>query len=450
MTADKRTVYFGTAVHSTARSTMAVVPRVAIGVDAGTIAWMDTEAADGAAAAAAHDWAGAAVVTASPGEFFAPGFLDTHIHASQYPNVGLFGKTTLLDWLETYTFPLESSFKDVAVAKNVYPRVIARTLSHGTTTASYYATVHADATNVLADLALAAGQRAFVGRCCMDANSPAFYCDETVEAAQEATKAVVDHIAAIDPDHALVCPILTPRFAISCTRELMTWLGAFSREHKLPVQTHVSENKDEIAFTAKLHPYADSYTGVYDACGLLHDRTILAHAVHLSDDERALVAARGAGVSHCPISNSSITSGEARVKWLLDGGVKVGLGTDVSGGYSPSILAVARQALLVSRHLAMKGDDYHKLSLDEVFFLATLGGAQVCGLEDKVGNFVPGKRWDAQLISLVRPGSPVDLFPGEAERLDDMVAKWFFNGDDRNVSKVWVDGRLVAGADSGL
>ncbi|KAK9386853.1 hypothetical protein V1515DRAFT_603145 [Lipomyces mesembrius] len=445
-----RTVYFGTFVHCLALADIQVLPSAAVGVDVdGTIEFLDQNTRSAEASAEKYSWpvGSYSVVSSDPASasFFFPGFFDTHIHASQYPNVGLFGKTTLLDWLNSYTFPLESSFADLKVADDVYSRVIARTLGNGTTTAAYYATVHTAGTNLLADLALKAGQRAFIGRCCMDANSPDYYCDKNLEDAQKATLEVIEHITKIDPDHDIVCPILTPRFAASCSKELLSWLGKLSTDTNLPVQTHISENMLEVELVKSMHTFADSYAGVYDKCGLLHDKTILAHAVHLTDDERALIAKRGSGIAHCPASNSALTSGETRVKWLLDAGVKVGLGTDVSGGFTPSILHTARQALLVSRHLSMKGDESHKLSIEEVLYLATVGGAEVCGLAYKLGNFLPGKKWDAQLITLDCKNSPVDIFPWELKTHEDLVAKWLFNGDDRNVTKVWVDGKLVAG-----
>ncbi|KAK9447000.1 uncharacterized protein V1518DRAFT_422652 [Limtongia smithiae] len=453
-------VYAGTVVHSLAPQALQILPSAAVGVDdAGTIIFVlpldlapdaGTTILHAAATAAATNfgWPSSSftIVLGPVSSFFVPGFIDTHIHASQYPNVGLFGKTTLLDWLNTYTFPLEASFSNLATARSVYDAVIDRTLRNGTTTAAYYATIHTSATNMLADIALERGQRAFIGRCCMDANSPEYYRDESCETAQAATHEVIEYIRKIDPAHELVAPIITPRFALSCSRELLDWLGKLSNDEKLMVQTHVSENVLEVEAVKSTHPFAEHYTGVYDACGLLHERTILAHAVHLSNEERDLIAKRGAGISHCPTSNSALTSGEARVRWLLDAGIKVGLGTDVSGGFTVSILETARQALLVSRHLAMGGDEAHKLSIEEVLFLATLGGAQVCCLESKIGNFVVGKKWDAQLITLADESSPVDVFPWQVGKPEELVAKWIFNGDDRNVAKVWVNGRQVVGS----
>jgi guanine deaminase len=373
---------------------------------------------------------------------------DTHIHASQYPNAGIFGKTTLLDWLNTYTFPMESSLSSIEKAKAVYTRCIQRTLSHGTTTASYYATISVPSTNLLADLCLSFGQRAFIGRCCMDRLSPDFYRDASPAAALADTRATISHIAEIDPTNALVTPIITPRFAPSCSSELMHGLGALQKETGLPVQTHISENTNEVELVGQLFPDHMSYMHVYDDHGLLGPKTILAHAVHLSEDEMDLIKKRQGKISHCPASNSAITSGTAKVRMLLQKGIEIGLGTDMSGGYSPSILEAVRQALLVSRHVAMEGGDECKLSVEEVLYLSTRGGARVVGLGRTIGGFEVGMEWDAQLIGLSQVDSdesmdagPVDIFGWET--WPERIAKWVFNGDDRNTLAVWVKGCLV-------
>ncbi|KAG6016758.1 hypothetical protein E4U43_003159 [Claviceps pusilla] len=405
------------------------------------------------------------VVECGEGEFFFPGFIDTHVHASQYPNVGIFGKSTLLDWLDTYTFPLESSLADLAKAKRVYTACIRRTLAHGTTTAAYYATVNVPATNLLADLCLSIGQRAFVGRVCMDRQGfcPDYYRDESPEASLLATEKTIAHVDEIDPGYQLVSPILTPRFAPACSHDAMKGLAKIQKEKGLLVQTHISENKGEIQLVKDMFPEASSYTAVYDDHGLLTAKTVLAHAVHLTEQEAVLISQRESKISHCPGSNSSLTSGEARVRWMWDKGLDIGLGTDMSGGYSPSILEAARQATLTSRHLAMQIDDDQehrdecKLTVEESLYLATRGGAVCLGLDDKIGGFEVGKQFDAQLIGLgivdddgSRAGEDgidwidagnVDIFGWET--WEERIAKWLYNGDDRNTKKVWVRGRLV-------
>lgn len=372
--------------------------------------------------------------------------IDTHIHASQYSNCGLFGNTTLLEWLNTYTFPTEASLSEISEARRVYNRCIARTLAHGTTTASYFATISVAATNLLADLCLALGQRALVGRVCMDTNAPTWYRDESVEDAIRDTRACIDHCRSIDPHGDLVRPVLTPRFAVSCTAELLHALSALQQETCLPVQTHMSENQAEIHVVRQAFPECPNYASVYEQAGLLGPQTILAHVVHVDEAEMALIKKSDSKVSHCPVSNTCLASGQARIRDLLDRGIDVGLGTDVSGGYSASILEAARHAILVSRHVAMAGDERASLSVAEVLYLATRGGAEVLGLADIVGAWQVGMHWDAQRIRLGRADDPstelpVDIFG--AETWDERVRKWLFGGDDRNTVAVWVKGRLV-------
>jgi guanine deaminase len=376
---------------------------------------------------------------------------DTHIHASQYPNAGVFGNSTLLDWLETYTFPMESSFSNLETASRIYNRVVGRTLSHGTTTACYYATTHVPATNLLADICQSRGQRAFVGRVCMDRLSPDYYRDESVESAVRDSEACIAHVREIDPTFDLVAPIITPRFAPSCTDEVLRALGDLHQKTGMHCQTHISENKKEIELVRELFPNSKSYTDVYDTAGLLTPKTILAHAVHLSAEERALIKQRDAKLSHCPASNTAITSGRAKVRELLNDGITIGLGTDVSGGYTSSMLAETREAIFVSRHVAMDDGDEAKLSVEEALYLATRGGAKVVGLEDRIGGFEVGKDWDAQLVTLggvdetdveaSQEAGVVEIFGPET--WEDRVAKWVYTGDDRNTTAVWVKGRLV-------
>lgn len=378
---------------------------------------------------------------------------------------------------------MEASLKDLSRARQVYTAVIRRTLSHGTTTAAYYATIDVPATNLLTDLCLAIGQRAFVGRACMDRPgiNPVYYRDESTAASLRATEETIAHIRAVDPKCDLVAPILTPRFAPSCTSDAMHALAKLQQQGGYLAQTHISENTGEVALVKAIFPEARSYAHVYDDHGLLTPKMVLAHAVHLTEEEGDLIARRGSKIAHCPCSNSSLTSGTARVRWMWQKGIEVGLGTDVSGGYSPSILEAARQATLVSRHIAATTGDVDekercKLTVEEALYLATRGGALCLGLEDRIGGFEVDKDWDAQLIGLARVAESglregeeytengtgmgaaveangvipalngcdkgnVDIFGWES--WEETLAKWLYNGDDRNTKKVWVKGRLV-------
>ncbi|KAI0409563.1 guanine deaminase [Xylaria palmicola] len=462
-------VFLGTFVHAKSLGELEFLHNTAICVDAsGKIVAVQKDCNQQKAVETLYAGLGwsledVAVTMARDGcQFFFPGFIDTHIHAPQYPNAGVFGKTTLLDWLNTYTFPMEASLSSLPRARRVYTRCIRRTLAHGTTTAAYYATIDVNATNLLADLCHAMGQRAFVGRMCMDHLGPDYYLDESAEHALAATRATVDHIRSLDGAFDLVSPILTPRFAPACSSELMKGLSEIQKQTNLPMQTHISENVNEIELVKELFPGSKSYADVYDTHGILNERMVLAHAVHLTEEEADLIAERKAKIAHCPCSNTALTSGVARIRWLLEKGIQVGLGTDMSGGYSPSILEAARQAKMVSNHLVapdgriesapQEERDRAKLSVEEVLYLATRGGAQVLGLADRVGAFEVGMQWDAQLIDLgAVPDevhednqvlySNVDIFGWET--WEERVAKWVFNGDDRNTKKVWVRGRLV-------
>ncbi|OAG08044.1 guanine deaminase [Paraphaeosphaeria sporulosa] len=460
----EKTIYLGAFAHCVALAELEIVEKGAIGVDEhGVIGFIEKEVDVEDVRKRHEGWNDAKVVSVKDGFFF-PGFIDTHTHAPQHPNTGLFGKTTLLDWLDKYTFPMESSFSSLDKASRIYTNFVSRTLSHGTTTCAYYATRHVEATNLLADICLARGQRALVGRVCMDTLSPEYYRDESVESAVRDSKACIDYVRSIDAEGSIVRPIITPRFAPSCTAPCLAGLGKLAHEADAFVQTHVSENTSEIALVEELFPDSKSYTHVYDEASLLTPKTILAHAIHLSTEERKLVKERGSKISHCPASNTALTSGCCPVRELLDEGITIGLGTDVSGGFSPSILEEARHAIWTSRFVAMGTpaaaasslNNAAKLSTAEALYLATRGGAAVVGLEDKVGGFEVGKEFDAQMIRLGSvpeegdkegvfgedgAGGPVDLFGFESA--EEKLEKWMYSGDDRNCVAVWVRGRLV-------
>jgi guanine deaminase len=450
-----KTIYIGAFVHSRSLTELDICESGAIGVDEnGIISFVEENLANiQDLKSQKADWKDAQTITLRGNGFFFPGFIDTHNHAPQHPNTGLFGKTTLLDWLQTYTFPMESSFSDFTKAKRIYTNFVSRTLSHGTTTCAYYATIHVPATNLLADTCLKRGQRALVGRVCMNSDlSPEYYRDSSVESSIADSKASIDYIRSIDPSGTIVRPIVTPRFAPSCTSECLTAIGKLAKDEDTYIQTHISENKSEIALVQDLFPSSKSYTDVYDTHNILTPKTILAHAVHLSQEERATILKYNSKISHCPASNTAITSGCCPVRTLLNEGHTIGLGTDVSGGFSPSILENVRQAIWVSRHLSIQtNSDADKLSTEEALYLATRGGAQVVGLQDKVGGFEVGMEWDAQMIALgevdgegndgaFEHGS-VDVFGWE--NWQEKVEKWVYSGDDRNTIAVWIKGRLV-------
>ena len=421
---------------------------------------------------------GVQIVQLPPRAFVCPGFVDTHTHAPQFAFAGLGYDLQLLEWLQTYTFPSEAKFADLKYAASVCGNAVRRTLQAGTTSCVYFGTLHTDAAVLLGRTAQAHGQRAFVGKVNMDRNAPDTYRETTAESIREterfielmamaagagggkgggkggggAPEAVTGAGALLGPPPV---PVITPRFVPTCTSELMHALGDAARRHGgLLIQSHVSENTGEIAWVRELHPEAGSYTGVYDAHGLLGPRTILAHGVYLEPAERQLLKARGATVSHCPMSNSMLRSGMLNVRRLVDEGVHVALGTDVSGGASPSMLSAIREALKISNMVSVyeKGDEdedagprpgpvYAPLSYPEAFWLATVGGAMALGVDGLSGDFRDGAFFDALIVDPDAAGSPIDLYEGEAEL--EAFQKWLMLGDDRNTAAVYVQGKRV-------
>ncbi|GAO50788.1 guanine deaminase [Saitoella complicata NRRL Y-17804] len=438
----------GTIVHSLSLTSLEILENAAMAVDAtGRIAFLERDLAEEEVMTRWEALQGAdmngEVVRLRGDQYLFPGFIDTHIHAPQYPNAGIGLDLPLLDWLNKYTFPTESKFSSQDFARTIYPLIVRATLCNGTTTAAYYATIHREATRVLAEVCQEMGQRSFVGKVCMDANSPDYYIEASAEQSLADTRAAIQDIRSLDPEGVLVRPIITPRFAPSCTPSLLSSLGQLSLEENLRVQTHMSENTSELDLVRDTFPEQPDYASVYDAHSLLHDRTVLAHCIHLSQREIDLMKARRSGVAHCPTSNCALGSGMCQVRRLLDAGIEVGLGTDVSGGYSVSILSTIRDATSVSRLAGFVNDDRKdQLSLSEVIHLATLGGAKVLSIEEETGNFIPGKWFDALLVDL-SPSSRSNVQIFDDEDTATRLSKWVFCGDDRNLGRVWVGGRSV-------
>ncbi|NXN16232.1 GUAD deaminase, partial [Indicator maculatus] len=335
----------------------------------------------------------------SPSEFFIPGMVDTHIHAPQYLFAGTRVDLPLLQWLTTYTFPTEAKYKDSDFAEEVYTRVVRRTLKNGTTTACYFATIYTDTSLLLADIIDKFGQRAFVGKVCMDMNdSVPQYKEITADSVQETER---------------VQPVITPRFGPSCTEDLLCALGDLAQAHDLHVQSHISENEEELKLVENMFPAYQNYTELYDKNKLLTSKTVMAHACYLSEEELKLFSLRGAAISHCPNSNFSLRSGVLNVQKVLKHNVKLGLGTDVAGGYSASMLDAIRKTMMASNSLQINKVNETGLTLEEAFRLATLGGSQALGLDDMIGNFEVGKEFDALLINTKASDSPFDLFSAD-------------------------------------
>eukprot|EP00158_Paraphelidium_tribonemae_P007533 Partr_v1_DN28281_c0_g1_i2_m75942 putative Guanine deaminase len=462
-------LYVGPIVHSIKFGTLEFGKSVAIGIStSGLIEFVKphAEPLEGATAESLKQLYGPAITDitiAPPNSFLIPGLIDTHTHAPQMVNAGLGLDMPLLDWLETYTFPREAEFADVQVADRVYPSTVRRHLLNGTTTACYYGTIHLESNKRLVDIIASFGQRAFVGKVNMDRNCPPALMESAAQSLED-TRSFVSYCDGFE----LIQPVITPRFAPSCSSPLLRGLGDIAAQGDLLIQSHLGENKQEISWVADLFPQSESYAHVYDDHGLLTARTIMAHCIHLRGVEMDLLRDRRVGVSHCACSNFGLSSGVCSVRKLLRHGVKVGLGSDVSGGYNSSMIDTIRQSIVASKVLYMNNgndsggnEDFKPLTVAEAFHLATMGSAELVGMEESLGNFLVGKSFDAVLVSLeqfsggsgvdghlraamdasAHSNSNIELWPHDS--LETSFERFIYLGDDRNVSSVWVQGRKV-------
>ena len=389
-----------------------------------------------------------------PGDFLIPGFVDTHNHAPQWPMRGRGQGLHILDWLDQITFPFEARFEDPRYAEEMYELTVADFLRHGITTASYYGSRHAEATRILANVCHRKGQRAFVGKCNMDRNAPDYIREESASVSLQETRDCINHIRGLpgcsSSDSALVKPVVTPRFAICCTPELLQGLGDMLKtDDTLAMQTHFNEAQQEVDATTELFPqFKGSEADLYESFGLLNRRSILAHCTIMTEYETRRLKELDCGIAHCPIANMTVGGGfmVAPVRDYLRRGIKVGLGTDSGGGWASSMLAVMRQAMIASnaQEVLSKGND-KGLSLEEVFYLATLGGARVMCMDGEIGSLEVGKAFDAVWVTTTKGLQSAMVPREEGDSLRTCFEKYIMTGDDRNVAAVYVCGRKVAG-----
>ena len=360
-----------------------------------------------------------------------PGLIDLHVHAPQYTFRALGMDMELLPWLNRYAFPEEKNYKDTEYAKKSYQVFVEDLKNSATTRAGIFGTIHRESTEILMDLIEKSGLYAYVGKVNMDRNSPDYLIEETKESIEETKRWIQES----KEKYKRVLPMLTPRFVPSCTAELMKELGQISKEQKLPVQSHLSENKGEIAWVKELHPETSCYAEAYDEFGLFgnEQNTIMAHCVYsaLSEREMELLKQQKVWIAHCPESNMNLTSGLAPVKKFLKEGICVGLGSDVAGGTKLSIFSAMADAIRVSKLYKLYVDEEEDiLTIPEVFYMATLLGGSFFG---KVGTFENGYDFDAVILDdskINRKG--LTLF----ERLERVI----YYGEQGMVVKKFVKG----------
>ncbi|MBZ0169573.1 Guanine deaminase [Candidatus Methylomirabilis lanthanidiphila] len=366
-----------------------------------------------------------------------PGFIDTHTHLPQYRAVARYGNE-LLEWLERDIFPTEREFTP-ETADTLCPIFFRSLLAHGVTTAAIYCSVRKDSTHVAFQWAEQTGIRAIIGKVMMDRNAPDFLLEKTsdsLQASEEVCRAW--HGAA----NGKLLYAFTPRFAPTCSRALMRGVSDLASQYGAYIQTHLAENLAELQWVRELFPETRSYTDVYFGTGLLGPKTLLAHAIYVSSDERRLLADTGSCLSHCPASNLFLKSGLMPLRELMDMGLRIGVGSDVASGPTLSPFEAMRSAIYT--HTARRflpdfgGGD---ISPTTAFYLATLGGARALRLDDKIGSLVCGKEADFIIVN------PQRLSPLPTEKWveispDTLLSRLIFCGDDRIVEQTYVRGTL--------
>ncbi len=392
-----------------------------------------------------------ALTRLAAGTYLLPGLIDLHNHAPQWPQLGKALDVPLEIWLNQHTFPLEARYADTTFAESVYSSLVDAMLANGTTTAVYFGTIHLAATQVLVDTCLSKGQRAVVGKIAMDhpEGCPDYYRDKSAANAVADTARFIEYVRGIPSNsHGLVLPAATPRFLPSCTDELLQGLGELVAATSCLVQTHCSES--DWAHQYGLDRYGHTDTRTYDEFGLLRRGTVLAHSNFIDAADMEAIATAGAAVAHCPLSNAFFANAVFPTRQAWDRGVIVGLGTDISGGPSPSIFTTAASAVAVSRmredgvdpaiDAAARGVDDSRITFAEAFWMATTGGG--LALDLPLGVLDPGYRFDAIAVTTVGDGSDVISWPG-LDSAEDVLQKIVHNAGRQEITSVWVEGRKV-------
>nr|WP_255555404.1 guanine deaminase [Enterovibrio paralichthyis] len=384
------------------------------------------------------------------GQFLLPGMVDLHCHAPQWPQAGKGLDLPLYDWLQNYTFPLENRFGDLAFAEPVYRDVAQTLLANGTTSAVYFASIHREASELLAKTSLSLGQRAFVGKINMDnpEQCPDYYREPSVEDAIADTELFIQNVRGLKGNcHGLVKPVITPRFVPSCTKTLLGELGKLVQAYDVHMQTHCSES--DWARDYAIQHFGKSDIETYAESGLLNNKSVLAHSIFLTERDVAMMKEFDAGIGHCPLSNMYFANAAMHTRELLDSGVNIGLGSDIAGAPSPSIFRAAFDAVSHSRvreegvdtrlPAGARGVSGSRVSFLEAFWMATAGGGRV--LNEKIGLFENGYHFDALVIKPSALGN-LRVWP-DMDTPRDILEKIVSLAQSCDIDSVWVQGKKV-------
>ena len=358
-----------------------------------------------------------------------PGLCDMHVHAPQFVYRGLGIDLQLMEWLDRYAFPTEARFADLSYARIYYEAFADALAKNGTTRAVIFGTLHAPATELLMEILEKKKIGAYVGKINMDTLSPDYLCETPEQSLADTRKWIED----TKDQFRFVKPAVTPRFIPTCSTSVLEGLGKLAQEFDLPVHSHISEDLGEMSIVRDRYPQYDNDGDVYDHFGLLTSHTVMAHFIYPTRHEMELIKERGVTIAHCPQSNGNVAAGIPPIRQMLDLGVKVGLGSDIAGGYSVSIFRAMSEAVYLSKLQWLRSEKKDSfLSVPESFYLGTKGGGQFFG---KVGSFESGYEMDAIVIddrSLCVPANRLST--------EERVERVIHLADDRNIIARFVSG----------
>ena len=362
-----------------------------------------------------------------------PAMNDMHVHAPQYANMGIAMDMELIPWLNTYTFPEEAKFADEQYAKAVYEAFVTELCRQGTMRAAVFATTHVLATQRLAKTFNERGMGALIGLVGMDRHSPEELAN-TAPAWETDMQWLMQYMA----EMAMVKPIVTPRFIPSCTPAMLQSMGDMAAQYGMPVQSHLSENKQEIAWVKELEPQSTCYGDAYNRYGLFGQTpTLMAHCCYTGNEELELMRANNVCVVHCPTSNCNLASGIAPIRKFLQSGVRVALGSDMAAGHHLSIFRVMQYAVQMSKlQYALSDGELPFLTLSEVFFMATKAGGSFLG---KVGSFEAGYAFDALVID----DATINGI-GMSANCQQRLERFIYLGDDRQILYRFCQGKEIS------
>lgn len=368
-------------------------------------------------------------LTEYPNQLIIPGMIDTHVHYPQTDIISAYGEQ-LLEWLETYTFPTEQQFSDPEHALDVTRFFLNELLRNGTTTALVFGTVHPESVDSFFQVAEQLNLRMIAGKVLMDRNCPE-YLQDTPEQGYQESKTLIEKWHG----KGRLSYAVTPRFAPTSSSEQLTKAAQLLKEHPdVYLHTHVAENPDEVKWVNELFPESRSYLDVYQQHGLLRPRSVLAHCIHLDEQDKQCMAKTGSAAAFCPTSNLFLGSGLFDLKGFREHNIRIGMGTDVGGGTSFNMLQTGSEAYKVTQ---MRGE---KLSAFQALYLATLSGAKALYLEDKIGNFETGK--EADFVVLNFASTPlIERRMKSTKTLHEKLFALLMLGDDRSISATYIMGK---------